>query len=331
MFNELNAVMVSVEYSDILRLTLPYNRHHFDNVVIITSHDDQKNVLPIAQANRAYVVATDAFYENGAHFNKWLALERTLDLLNLRSPGWLCLMDADVLWPKQIPCQLTLPSSYTLIPDSHKHTLLQPGFLYTPRRRMFPDIPTSIEKLPPESVWDIYPHHRNEAEFAGYSQIFHTSDPYLVACANCGYSYPSHQSHLNPDRQCPMFSWHETDWKHAGGADSFFQLRWPNSLKIRPAFDVLHLGPAGVNWCGRATKYSDGSVHPDSEKRKETMFSYMVSRRDDKIYGRPPYVRERLDKVPGGIDSLTGIGPDSITETSSRVESAPPPTKPDQA
>jgi hypothetical protein len=33
----LRAIMVAVNYSDLLSITLPYNRHHFDQVMIVTN------------------------------------------------------------------------------------------------------------------------------------------------------------------------------------------------------------------------------------------------------------------------------------------------------
>ena len=38
------------------------------------------------------------FYADGAAFNKWKALELALDSYGRR--GWLCVMDADVIWPQ---------------------------------------------------------------------------------------------------------------------------------------------------------------------------------------------------------------------------------------
>ncbi len=37
---KLRVVIVCVDYSDYLALTLPYNRHHFDEVLVITTSTD---------------------------------------------------------------------------------------------------------------------------------------------------------------------------------------------------------------------------------------------------------------------------------------------------
>lgn len=219
----MNAILVSVDYSDYLSLTLPYNRHHFDRVVVVTSPQDRETVN-LAYDNDCYAFTTTAFYEDGAVFNKWKALEYGLDFLGRE--GVICIMDADILWPKE--AQLVTCS----------------GFLYTPFRRMLTE---PIRKVPDESEWPNFPLHRQQREYAGYTQVFHADDPVLG----------------DPP-------WHETNWKHAGGADSFFQARWPESKKIRPKFEVLHLGESGVNWCGRASAYLDGTVPDDrAEKIKQ--------------------------------------------------------------
>jgi hypothetical protein len=111
-------------------------------------------------------------------------------------------------------------------------------------------------QIPDENEWRNYPIHRNTAEWAGYSQIFHANDPVLG-------SPP----------------WHEVDWVHAGGADSMFQRKWPRDRKIRPPFEVLHLGLAGENWMGRATPYADGTKPENAEELRTKMQGVWVGRR----------------------------------------------------
>lgn len=232
-----NAILVSVDYTDLLRLTLPRNRHHFDKVLVVTSTENYEHVRAVARPCGALVYGTNAFYEQGAQFNKWLALEEGLDALGRR--GWLCVMDADVVWPG-------------VLPDFQ----LRRGCLYAPYRRMMNDLADlSVGGLPPEERWLEYLRHPNVGEFAGYSQIFHAGDPVLG----------------DPP-------WHEVDWRHAGGADSYFQARWPTDRKVRLPFEVLHLGPAGVNWCGRATPYVGGGCHEDAAARARQTRAYVSGR-----------------------------------------------------
>lgn len=222
----MRALIVSVDYTSELSLCLPWNRHHFDEVLLVTSPADLPNVAPIAAACQAEVFATDLFYRGGARFNKFAALEAGLD--HFGRQGWLCLMDADVLWPQRLP-----------------QFERRVGYLYAPLRRMYPTIP---HEVPPEETWYRYPIHRNVAEWAGYSQIFHADDEHLG--------------------QPP---WHDVRLLHAGTGDSLFQFRWPPACKIRLPFQVLHVGEAGANWLGRITPRPDGSIPEGADERRAAL------------------------------------------------------------
>jgi hypothetical protein len=245
------SLIVSVDYSDILSISLPYNRHHFSDVLIVTSPADETTVGDIARKSNASLFVTDLFYANGAIFNKWAPLESGLDKLG--RDGWIALLDADVLWPKVLPS-----------------LSLEIGNLYGPVRRMYPKIPQNFDQIPTESDWTKYPIHRNLAEIAGYTQVFHADDPVL-----------------GPP------PWHDTSWTHAGGSDSFFQAKWPNSRKVRPPFEVLHMGTPGANWCGRATPYADGTVPPESGKRAAMVGNIWEKRSQLRKAGRDQFEGER--------------------------------------
>ena len=240
---DIRAILVCVDYADLLSHTLPYNRHHFKQVMVVTSTKDEET-KQVARENGCDLFETDAFYDDGAKFNKWKALEQGLDALG-RS-GWICIMDADVLWPKMVDAP---------------HWLLQ-GYLYTPLRRMLTQ-PSQLRTLaemgpPPESLWHIFPQHPQQREWAGYTQLFHANDPCL-----------------------PAAPWHQIDWRTAGGADSFFQDRWPTALKKRPPFEVLHIGDAGVNWAGRVSPYLDGSIDPSAGDRSRELRDMLRKRGTD--------------------------------------------------
>lgn len=298
----MHAILVSVDYTDILKITLPYNRHHFKEVTVITSLDDWENVDPVCDANDAVCYSTDLFYEDGADFNKWRALEWGLEYINSMDPGfastdgWICLMDADVLWPKQIRIVKSERGKPITTESDPNRLILRPGYLCSPLRRMLVDFPRkwychgpnppipiyqldeiSPDKMlftkqlfPEERHWHTLPIHPNVNEWAGYTQIFHYSDPVLG-------NQP----------------WHQIDWRHAGGADSFFQSKWPANKKVRPPFEVLHLGKAGVNWCGRATPYIDTHDEPvQLESRRSKLREYMKGRVGKS--GDARYLHERL-------------------------------------
>lgn len=240
--------LVCVDFCDLLKITLPYNKHHFDEVHVVTAlHDMETQHYMRTQHPEAGLYVTPAFYDDGADFNKWKALEQALD--HYGRFGWMCFMDVDILWPKEIP-----------------EFRQDKNALYTPRRRMMDPIKLPV---PPESEWTKYPVHPQSREWAGYTQVFHAECPYLGKAP-----------------------WHQINWRHAGGADSFFQAKWPRQAKVRPPFEVLHLGPSGVNWTGRATaNVETGMIPVDATEKRQRLLNYIRSRRA----GRPdPYANEKL-------------------------------------
>lgn len=208
----MRAILVCVEYEDYLSLTLPYNRHHFDEVMVVTTENDL-GTHRVAARHGAKIFTTSSFYSNGAYFNKWAALEEGLEAYGRH--GLIAIMDADIVWPKNLPC-----------------TEFQMGNLYTPFRRICPV--GRIWRVPEEIKWRNY-RQKKDKDFVGYTQIFHAEDPVL-----------------------PPPPWHELDWMHAGGGDYGFQNLWPTKNKIRPRWEVLHLGTTSKNWCGRVTQRLDG-------------------------------------------------------------------------
>lgn len=286
----MKAILVSVGYSDLLQITLPYNRPHFDTVTIVTSLEDAKNVYPIAAKSNAHVIVTDLFYADGAIFNKWSALEWGLEQIG--RTGWLCVMDADVLWPKSVSKRETENEIKWHASDVGETLYQSKGMLCTPRRRMWNEWPAhpgvscmlnmtwgkDAGCLPLEQHWINFPLHPQQREFAGFTQIFHADDPILG--------------------QAP---WHDTRWIHCGGADSEFQAKWQETQKVRPPFEVLHLGQAGTNWMGRATMLADGTIPPGSQEKQEAIRQLWVTRRQ-----REGAIRSG-QQLPGGV-----FGPEKL-------------------
>lgn len=255
----LRMILVSVDYGDLLEITLPYNRQHFDEVMVVTVPTDERSITT-AQTNDAKVFTTQSFYDNGADFNKWKALEQGLDQFGRH--GNICFMDADILWPK-------------LIVDWE----IERDCLYTPFCYLCSDLKRGI---PTEDKWEQYRLRAHVLEFPGYTQIFNVEDKHL----------PKHPP------------WHQINWRHAGGADSFFQRRWQGEYRQRPPFKVIHLGHTGRNWCGRSTSYLDGTVPKDASDNYNKLRSYINQRRqtirvDRKIHSYT-YDHEKLFQSKNG-------------------------------
>lgn len=115
-----------------------------------------------------------------------------------------------------------------LMPDVMDFSTCEIGNLYSPYRR----ICRTRDRM--NDAWETFPYGTEIAndEFAGYFQLFHADDPLL---------------RFHP--------WYDgTKWTTARGCDSEFWWRWPKDQRIRPNWDVLHLGPERLNWNGRVTE-----------------------------------------------------------------------------
>lgn len=254
-----NVVMVCVDFADILRVTLPFNRPQVKSILVVT-HPRDKETIDVAQEFGAEVLMTRVFYEREAVFNKFHALELGLDYIGRE--GWIAVMDCDVLLPRNM-----------------RPWVKNPGRLYTPRRRMFPTIPISVDQVPEERKWRQYKYRMAREPFDGYCQIFHASDPVL-----------------GPP------PWHVTNWKWCAGPDTFFHQKWREANKVRPNFEVLHLGEPATNWAGRVTPYADGTIPKDAAKNRDMVKVFLRSRKEPRPL-TDKYEKERI---------LENIHPDPI-------------------
>lgn len=120
---------------------------------------------------------------------------------------------------------------------------LEPNTLYGPScRRMYEPV---YLPLPHVNKWRHLPKSR-DLEIAGYFQLFRAD------------------SQPRP--------WYETDWTHAGGADSMFARRFEHTQRLD--FEVLHLGPRDTNWFGRCSKRLDGQPVPCDSTMMEKFLSW---------------------------------------------------------
>jgi len=146
----MNALVVSVDYADCLAVTLPRNAKHFEQVVVVSTHEDRATAEVVRHVHNADLIVTDAFYRDGALFAKDLAIVEGLRMMG--GSHWITLLDADILLPDPLP----MPT-------------LGIGTLYGARRRMCPT-------TEPLSEWAFYPRQPDRI-FAGYFQLFHSDDP----------------------------------------------------------------------------------------------------------------------------------------------------------
>jgi len=220
-------IVVSVQFDDLLAVTLHRNICHLEECLVVTSPQDLRTQELVKTIPHARCYVTDAFYRSGAAFNKGCALQE--GLTELGQSGWILIWDADILFPNP----MNLPK-------------LEIGKLYSPRRRILSD-PTRWHH---GFDWELaVPSH--DKAFQGYFQLFHADDPVLT----------------NKLWYSPMFN-------HAGGADGLFQSKWKEQDKIRPLFDVLHLGPRDRDWHGRISPRLDGELIEGAEERQVQMQAF---------------------------------------------------------
>lgn len=92
----LEAVIVCVNYSDFLAHTLPYNKHHFNKIVVVTDSKDTATKR-LCEYHHVECIVTDVFYDGGDVFNKGKAINEGLKRLS--NKGWVVQLDADIYLP----------------------------------------------------------------------------------------------------------------------------------------------------------------------------------------------------------------------------------------
>lgn len=147
----IESLTICVEYDDFLAITLPRNKKHFDETLVITSPEDAAT-QKLAASQHCKCLVTDAFYRKGAMFNKGLAIEEGFNRLERRE--WICVWDADIVMPQNIEI-------------SNKQT----DCLYVPARRLLEDPSSYRDNLD----WNLLPSPTLPHEFSGYFQLFHGS------------------------------------------------------------------------------------------------------------------------------------------------------------
>ncbi len=230
---------VCVEYADYLALTLQRNMAAAKpERALIVTTDGDEATRKVAADCGAEVLCTDAFYRQGTWFNKGLALEEGAEQLGRQ--GWFAAIDADTMLPPE--------------PDWGQW---EEGRIYGAHRRLLFD-PTELPRYADPLTWSGLPQIAAEAYgkyLPGCFMLFNSADPVLA-----------------------KRPWFPTNWTHAGGYDTEFAGKWRKSLRHWLPFEVLHVGPDAVNWCGRATPFCNGSRPADADRRREGLNHLLAER-----------------------------------------------------
>jgi hypothetical protein len=110
---KLQAIVVSINYSDFLKITLPNNKQYFDKLVVVTDTKDLETAK-VCNFYNVKCIQTDAFYSEGEIVpNKAKGINEGLKDLDL--DAWIIQMDADIWLP---PLTRDILEHYPLEKDS---------------------------------------------------------------------------------------------------------------------------------------------------------------------------------------------------------------------
>lgn len=239
----LEAVSVCVDYGDLLKLSIPFNRHLFDKWVIVTSPDD-KETQDLCKYYKVEHVVTDKFYENGDKFNKGKAINEGLK--KLKRTDWIVHLDSDLI----------LPANFRQI---CKEDQLQKDAIYGIDRvdvvgdeKIFELLTTKHSQISKWTYLDLslnvqyHPtfrlHNLNRGyNTIGFFQLFY--GPYL----------------REKEPKFKPFEWYPIEHQDAARTDVGFQQKWDlNKRLLYPGIIGYHLmteqSPKGTNWTGRQSR-----------------------------------------------------------------------------
>ena len=227
----LEAVVVCVNYSDFLAVTLPKNIELVDRLVVVTSPDDRATIR-LCDKYSVDCIKTDVMYDSGDKFNKGRAIN--LGLSNLRHNGWIMHLDADILLPHRFRNALHMAK-------------LDKRYLYGCDRlnsKSYENWERHKGQTVPQHQWRFMV--TPQEAFPVGSRLLHLEYGYCPI----GY-FQLWNSAVR--RQYPIVC------GSAEHSDVLFAVQWPREQRILlPEFFCYHLEsespPMGANWDGRKTK-----------------------------------------------------------------------------
>jgi hypothetical protein len=248
-------VIVSVGYGDFLRESLRENLPHLDQVIVMTSPDDEET-QKVCRHHSVQYIATSDYTRHGTQntevlggemFNKGRLIRRGFDQISAKD--WVLHLDADIILPRQFR---------RLMEVAH----LDPLCIYGADRQDLVGW-DNWQKLKAQGPWDNHAHENGHwfhprlksssrwvSTIHGYApigffQLFHGT-----ALIQGGYhvrNYPIHHG-------------------NAARSDVQFALQWDRRQRlVVPEMIVLHLASdgatMGANWSGRKTARFGPSHH----------------------------------------------------------------------
>lgn len=210
---KLSCIIASVNYSDYLAVTLPINKVHFDDFLVITTIEDTKT-QEVCRQNEVDFIVTDKFTENGASFDRGGAVSHGFTALKYRD--FVLHLDGDII----------LPHNFRELLESEQ---LDKEYFYG-AERIF--IPTLEEfKVYNKGELDLSKMFSPPGSGFGFFQLFNLNSN-IAKKEKLADLYPSGKS-------C-----RETDWMFRNKWGSFDNGDWdkPNNYLKKLPFKVIHLG-----------------------------------------------------------------------------------------
>ncbi len=267
----LEGLVICVDYSDFLAHTLPHNKTHFDNLIVVTDTKDEKT-KKLCEFHHIRCVQTDIFYENGNSFNKGAAIDYGLSLLE--NKDWVIHLDADIYLP---PLTRSILENIPL--ETHK--IYGADRLMCPSYEKWTEFLNNPQKIQEGWVYihmDAFPIGVRLAEYnnkdAGYEPIgyFQLWNPKGSGVFN----YPTEHDYCD-----------RTDVLHCKKFARKDRELLPEIIVIHLESEGLSVGSMGKNWKGRKTRLFESQVHLKDqveleveelyEKAKEILEKYNLS------------------------------------------------------
>jgi len=251
----LEGIITCVNYSDFLAHTLPHNRNHFDNLIVVTDTKDEKT-KELCEFYHVKCIQTDIFYENGDSFNKGAAINYGLS--HLENKEWVIHLDADIYLPP-----LTRNILENLPLESHKiygaDRLMCPSyekwieFLNNPQKIQEGWVYIHLNSFPIGVRLAEYNNKNGGYEPIGYFQLWNPKDSGV-------FNYPTQHDYCDRTDvlQCKKFARQNRELL-------------PEIVVIHLESEGLSVDSMGKNWKGRKTKLFQSSVNDIGYKDQVNM------------------------------------------------------------
>lgn len=250
---KLQALTVSVNYSDFLIHTLQENHFLFDKWIIVTSPSDRDTQKLCKLYSNVVCISTNLFYANGARFNKYAGINEGLKYID--DDAWVLFIDSDICLHKETRRVLeNIPLNNNCIYGIDRLNCVgeEQWFSFKKRRDLVVDnwLLTNAFMTWGSRLVHYYGYENGNGKFAGWNPL--------------GYFQLCHRS---------SFSSYPMKEDGADHCDLLFARQYTRENRVHiPELMAIHLESKfihkGVNWYGRISI-------PFNSKDKSPSLSYL--------------------------------------------------------